>query len=264
MVLGRFLVRGAVGGFLVAGALGVALAVSLGSASAETPAPGRLLPELHSVTSRYHSVEQAKRAGYSGVGEPCVSSPLGTMGYHFTNQALMADDALDPLRPEILIYAPKDGGALRLVAVEYWKRDADGNLGTADDRPTILGQTFQGPMPRAQPVHARPLRPARVDTRVEPSGDVRSVQLVDLLLGIEPGGRRQDEARTRRVGSGSQTDRPYSASTSSHCDPGGPLRATREHLCETSSGPRIRSSVSSPSESTRRPYHPPQPVLHPA
>jgi hypothetical protein len=155
MVLGRFLVRVAVGGFFAAGALAVALAASLGSASAETPAPGRLLPELHSATSRYHSVEQAKRAGYSGVGEPCVSSPLGTMGYHFTNQALMADDTLDPLRPEILIYAPKDG-ALRLVAVEYWKRDADGDLATADDRPTILGQAFQGPMPGhnpSMPVH---------------------------------------------------------------------------------------------------------------
>jgi hypothetical protein len=154
--LRTLLLCGVAGGVLLTGVLGVGLAARVGSARAETPAPGQLLADLHAVTSRYHSVEQAEEAGYSGVGEPCVSSPLGTMGYHYANQALMADDALDPLRPEILIYAPKENAGLRLVAVEYFKRDADGSLATAGDRPTIFGQAFQGPMPGhnpSMPVH---------------------------------------------------------------------------------------------------------------
>ena len=39
------------------------------------------------------------------------------------------------------------GPSLKLVAVEYGKRDADQNLGTAGDRPLLFGQPFDGPMP---------------------------------------------------------------------------------------------------------------------
>ena len=102
--------------------------------------------------ARYHSFEQAEKDGYAiRAGEPCVASPLGTMGVHATNAALMADDAVDPLRPEILVYLPNAQGKLKLVAVEYWKRDADGSLATDDDRPSLFGRTFDGPMPGHNP-----------------------------------------------------------------------------------------------------------------
>ncbi len=98
-------------------------------------------------TARYHSVTQAMADGYTGVGEPCVASPDGAaMGIHFINPELMADDVVDPLRPEILLYVPKANGNLDLVGVEYWKADADGELGTSDDRPSVLGQPLDGPM----------------------------------------------------------------------------------------------------------------------
>lgn len=102
-------------------------------------------------TARYHSFNQAEKHGYTVAGEPCVASPLGTMGFHANNPALMADPAIDPLRPEILLYAPKANGKLTLVGVEYFKADADQNLATDSDRPSILGQPFDGPMPGHNP-----------------------------------------------------------------------------------------------------------------
>ena len=123
-----------------------AIGVAGGAAS-----PSSELQAVKAAMSRYHSFEQAQRDGYSVVGEPCVASPLGTMGFHADNEALMADPAIDPMRPEILLYVPKPNGKLRLVGVEYWKSDADQNLMTAGDRPSVFGVPFDGPMPGHNP-----------------------------------------------------------------------------------------------------------------
>jgi hypothetical protein len=132
----------------------LAVVMALAAAATVLPTAGAgddALQAVKAATARYNSVGQAIADGYSGVGEPCVASPLGTMGYHYANAALMADDAIDVERPEILVYAPKPNGKLELVAVEYFKRDADGSLLTADDRPFLFGQAFQGPMPGHNP-----------------------------------------------------------------------------------------------------------------
>jgi hypothetical protein len=115
---------------------------------------GPLTPELREVraaVARYHSFEQAERDGYTVAGEPCVVLPGGTMGIHAIKPELLSDDALDPLRPEILLYIPKGDGKLELVGVEYWRADADQNLGTAGDRPSLFGRAFEGPMPGHNP-----------------------------------------------------------------------------------------------------------------
>ena len=140
----------------VAAAIPVVGSVSASAKEKPPSSPHRtaLQRELQSVkaaTARYHSYKQAVRAGYSVAGEPCVASPLGTMGIHAVNPALMADPAISPLRPEILLYVPKANGKLRLVGVEYWKADADGSLATDDDRPSLFGQPFNGPMPGHNP-----------------------------------------------------------------------------------------------------------------
>ena len=113
------------------------------------------LQRVKAATARYHSVAQAERDGYV-LNSPCVASPAGTMGFHYENFALMADDAIDPQLPEILVYAPKQNGELELVAIEYWKEDADGDMATDTDRPSLFGVPFNGPMPGhhpAMPVH---------------------------------------------------------------------------------------------------------------
>ncbi len=115
---------------------------------------GPLSPELREVRSavaRYHSFKQAEADGYTVAGEPCVASPDGAMGIHAINPALLADDAIDPLQPEILLYVPTENGKLELVGVEYFKVDADQNRGTAGDRPSLFGRAFEGPMPGHNP-----------------------------------------------------------------------------------------------------------------
>ena len=114
------------------------------------PLPAEL-QEVRAAVAHYHSFKQAQRDGYTVAGEPCIASPDGTMGIHAISPALLEDDVVDALRPEILLYVPKSNGKLELVGVEYWKRDADQNLGTSADKPSLFGRPFDGPMPGHNP-----------------------------------------------------------------------------------------------------------------
>lgn len=124
---------------------------------------GALPSELRAVraaVARYHSYDQALAAGYSAAGEPCVSSPAGTMGFHAVNPAFLQSGAIDPLQPPILLYVPRDDGSLKLVAVEYfavalantengpapWFAAEAPPLGFFNAAPSLFGQTFDGPM----------------------------------------------------------------------------------------------------------------------
>ena len=103
---------------------------------------------------KYQSVDVAKAAGYeqsgacafsvAGAGEE--SSHAGAMGIHFTSNAALADGKLVPTKPEVLVYAPTAGGGLQLVAAEYFQPDADQNVQTDNDRPSLFGRQFDGPM----------------------------------------------------------------------------------------------------------------------
>ncbi len=127
----------------VSGALVILATVLAGGGVASPPDD---LQALKAATARYHSFTQAERDGYTIAGEPCVESPLGAMGIHAINPALIDDRAIDPMRPEILLYVPDENGRLELVGVEYLTFDADGDLSTDDDRPSLFGQPFDGPM----------------------------------------------------------------------------------------------------------------------
>lgn len=115
--------------------------------------------------SKYQSFDKALAAGYSVAGEPCVASPDGTMGYHAANRALLAAGAIDPAQPPILVYIGKPNGEMKLVAAEYfavalantssgpapWFDAAPPPDGFFNSAPTLLGQTFNGPMPGHNP-----------------------------------------------------------------------------------------------------------------
>jgi hypothetical protein len=124
----------------------VALAMTLATTVASA-GDGSLSPELTAVraaVARYHSVAQAERDGYFAAS-PCEASPAGTMGIHYINPALFGPGN-DPSRPEILLYVPNVDGSLKLVGVEYFQVDADQDLATDADRPSIFGRPFDGPM----------------------------------------------------------------------------------------------------------------------
>jgi hypothetical protein len=116
---------------------------------AESPHVQHQLETVRKATKRFRDVREARRAGYVRTGG-CVSSPEGAMGVHYTNPDLADDDRLNIRRPEILVYEPR-GERPRLVAVEYYRVDADGRLDTDDDRPYLFGRGFDGPMEGHEP-----------------------------------------------------------------------------------------------------------------
>ena len=123
-----------------AGALGLALAASgTLAASAAPPTTGAALAQVRSATAHFHSVDAALAAGYTSDGH-CVPH----MGYHFRRGLAMSQDDLDPTQPEILVYAPRPNGTMKLVAVEYAAH-------ASVDSPTLFGRTFDPPAPAGTP-----------------------------------------------------------------------------------------------------------------
>jgi hypothetical protein len=132
-------------------------------------AGGPDLAAVRQATARFHDISAAYAAGYTTENEPCVASPDGVMGIHAPNLALIGDQALDPRRPELLLYVPKPGGGYRLVGVEYFQAVLLRNPETKEiapwfsqepwppnyivvtPTPTLFGQEFQGPMPGHTP-----------------------------------------------------------------------------------------------------------------
>jgi hypothetical protein len=109
-------------------------------ASAASEPAGALVETVRLATERFHDVEEATAAGYADSLQ-CVSGPEeGAMGVHFGHADLIGDGDLDPQRPELLVYEPKNG-QLHLVAVEYLviAETWDANHPTP---PSLLGQLF--------------------------------------------------------------------------------------------------------------------------
>jgi hypothetical protein len=86
------------------------------------------------------------------------------MGMHYVNPARMG--SIDPLRPGILLYA-KAGKGVRLVGVEYFKADADQNLGTTPTGPPCSARPSTARCRVTSP-DAGALRPARVAVGAQP------------------------------------------------------------------------------------------------
>jgi hypothetical protein len=107
------------------------------------------LARVRGATARFHRVEEAIADGYelgwvngSGVRiiSGCVSHPTaGAMGYHYFNPALVADNAVDPLEPEALVYESAPDGGLKLVAVEWVVRGPNTNPPGVPTAPSVLG-----------------------------------------------------------------------------------------------------------------------------
>jgi hypothetical protein len=82
------------------------------------------LAPVRRASAHYHQLERAiadgYELGYNGIITGCIAHPTdGAMGYHYFRADLIDDPAVDPLRPEGLVYQPMPNGELRLVAVEW-------------------------------------------------------------------------------------------------------------------------------------------------
>lgn len=134
---------------------------SVSGGSAEV---NRGLAAIRNATAAFHDVSKAQDAGYV-VPPGCDASPAGIMGAHAANQALVADLAVDPLKPEVLLYLTKPDGGYRLIGVEYlvpvivrhtttgearpWFDQArwSNEWVIVNQKPSLLGQPFDGEMP---------------------------------------------------------------------------------------------------------------------
>lgn len=145
--------------------LGAALCVPLGAAltlvsplgsPAGAGGPSERNADLaaaRQATATFHDAESAQAAGYQA-DDQCVESPAGAMGFHYVKPANFG--ATDPRSPAGLLYVPSSNGGVRLAGVEYIVPDADQELSTDDDRPSMFGEAFAGPMPghfTGMPVH---------------------------------------------------------------------------------------------------------------
>lgn len=121
-------------------------------ASAAHARNGAPLAALKKSLSPYRDVDRALADGFVPVSA-CTESPEGGMGFHYLNPA-RAMAPVDPAKPAILLYGPTDDGdpdGRRLLGAEWFQADADQQLGTDGDRPSLWGRPFEGPMPGHDP-----------------------------------------------------------------------------------------------------------------
>jgi hypothetical protein len=99
------------------------------------------LAAVRMVSARFRDLDQALAEGYVEFYK-CTEEPgVGTMGQHFANLAYVADPAINPLRPEVLVYEPNRRGGFDLVAIEYVVVAADWHAAFGNDvTPTVLGK----------------------------------------------------------------------------------------------------------------------------
>jgi len=89
------------------------------SAPALTPEIERWLARLKTATAAFHDTTNAFKAGWKDRITDCMAMPdSGGMGFHYARTGLI-DGMPQDTAPELLVYAPRAGGGLQLVAVEY-------------------------------------------------------------------------------------------------------------------------------------------------
>jgi hypothetical protein len=120
---------------------GLALAVLLSLSGNASAGVARDLAELRHGTAAFHNHDIAMAAGWNVELTGCMESSAGGMGIHYANLDRLADGgAIDPSRPEALMYEPREDGSLRLVGVEFLILEED--LPRTEPAPELFGQHF--------------------------------------------------------------------------------------------------------------------------
>jgi hypothetical protein len=99
-------------------ALVVLSVLTVGTAGAEEGRVNPLVDHVRAANGRFKDVMAAVAEGYAPI--PCASGLQGgAMGIHYVNGQYLKDNVIDIAKPEAVMYEPKLGGRLELVAVEY-------------------------------------------------------------------------------------------------------------------------------------------------
>jgi hypothetical protein len=105
--------------------------------------------QARKATARFHKLATAQAAGYTThvhelSGASCIANePLGAMGDHFANGALLGDGGvIDATAPEALVYDQRKNGTYKLAALEYLVFQADWEAAGHTSPPVLFGRTF--------------------------------------------------------------------------------------------------------------------------
>lgn len=98
------------------------------------------LNEVRAATDAFHNLDIAMAAGYESFYLCTDKTGTGAMGQHYVKGALVADPALDRLRPEVLVYEPRRDGGYQLVAVEYVVLKEDWHKANGSKAPRLFGR----------------------------------------------------------------------------------------------------------------------------
>src|SRR5215470_17434892 len=103
--------------------------------------PGALIKIVREYTERFKDVRVAEHEEYA-LMFGCVTGPdAGAMGLHYVNGQILSTNALDPTKPQIVIYEPQPDGTLRLIGADFvvladaWDKNNQGP-------PQLMGQLF--------------------------------------------------------------------------------------------------------------------------
>jgi hypothetical protein len=108
----------------------------------ETPEVQAQISELRHATARFHDIKVAIQEGYAPFGDCFANPPVGNMGYHYSNPELIADPAVDPNHPELLLYEKQTDGTMKFVGVEYITFQAAWHKAGNRFKPRLFGQWF--------------------------------------------------------------------------------------------------------------------------
>jgi hypothetical protein len=116
-------------------------------ASVALAAPADTVANARDATAAYQIQSAAAATGYELLtdadGIACIDDAgMGGMGVHFVKGALVSDPALDPARPEALVYEVTEAGQLHLVALEWVVIQSAWDSAHNNTPPTMFGQKF--------------------------------------------------------------------------------------------------------------------------
>ncbi len=113
-----------------------ALTEEAGTAASPGAELNQQIASARAAVAGYHNLDKALADGFVPISE-CVELPgVGGMGFHYGQVPF--DATADLLRPEVLVYAPKNG-RLALAAVEYIIPQP---LWTSAAPPSLFGHDF--------------------------------------------------------------------------------------------------------------------------
>jgi hypothetical protein len=135
---------------LLGGSIGGLIGAAASASAGESAEVEKALAAVKAAHDKYQDPKVAVAAGFLPTDSCVTHESMGTMGFHYVHPKLIAAPVVQN-SPAILVYQPDGDGGRKLVAVEWFQPDADQDLTTSDDKPSLFSRAFDGPMEGHEP-----------------------------------------------------------------------------------------------------------------